>query len=198
MPLADEMDRVAFFLDHVAANAMLVCPHDGCGATFNPSQRLDLMASGRWLQPHQEWLPDGTIKGEPRVAATMGFVIHAFMAPFVKLPETARLGSGQAHARCNRRRHALSRSREEAGRNANGRKPGRADRGMEDRAVPPVGALSDQDGSSRCDVPHSIRRRPGRPLRSPRDRLGSRQAVLAHRRLRDQAMACFRQALGFR
>lgn len=89
MPLADEMDRVAF-LDHVAANAMLVCPHDGCGATFNPSQRLDLMASGRWLQPHQEWLPDGTIKGEPRVAATMGFVIHAFMAPFVKLPETAR------------------------------------------------------------------------------------------------------------
>jgi phage terminase large subunit GpA-like protein len=89
MPLADEMDRVDF-LDHVAANVRLVCPHDGCDATFGPAERLDLMAAGRWLQPHQEWLDDGTIKGEPRVSATMGFVIHAFMAPFVKLPETAR------------------------------------------------------------------------------------------------------------
>lgn len=89
MGLADEMDRVDF-LDHVAANVHLVCPHDGCGATFNPSQRLDLMAGGRWLQPHQEWLPDGTVTGEARVSPTMGFVIHAFMAPFVKLPETAR------------------------------------------------------------------------------------------------------------
>lgn len=89
MGLADEMDRVDF-LNHVADNVELVCPHDGCGALFGPTERLELMGSGRWLQPHQEWLDDGTIKGEPRVAATMGFVIHAFMAPFVKLPETAR------------------------------------------------------------------------------------------------------------
>ena len=89
MGLADEMDRVEF-LDRVAKKVRLVCPHQGCGATFDGTQRLSLMAAGRWLQPHQEWLADGTIKGEPRVAPTMGFVIHAFMAPFVKLPETAR------------------------------------------------------------------------------------------------------------
>lgn len=89
MGLADEMDRVEF-LDHVAAHVDLICPHDDCGALFDPSERLALMAGGRWLQPHQEWLEDGTVRGEPRVAPTMGFVIHAFMAPFVKLPETAR------------------------------------------------------------------------------------------------------------
>jgi phage terminase large subunit GpA-like protein len=48
------------------------------------------MNAGRWLQPHQEWLPNGKMKGEPRVARQMGFVIHAFMAPFVKFAETAR------------------------------------------------------------------------------------------------------------
>lgn len=89
MPLADEMDRVAF-LDMVAENILLVCPNDDCRATFDPDKRLELMGGGRWLQPHQEWKPDGTITGIARVAPTMGFVIHAFMAPFVKLPETAR------------------------------------------------------------------------------------------------------------
>ena len=89
MPAGDEMDRV-YFLDHVAAHVQLVCPHEGCGARFGPADRLKLMDAGRWLQPHQEWLPDGTVRGDPKVAANMGFVIHAFMAPFVKLPETAR------------------------------------------------------------------------------------------------------------
>lgn len=89
MGLAEEMDRIEF-LDHVAANVELVCPHDGCGALFGPEERIGLMNAGRWLQPHQDWLPDGTTQGDPKVAATMGFVIHAFMAPFVKLRETAR------------------------------------------------------------------------------------------------------------
>lgn len=89
MGLAADMDRVPF-LDHIASNVELVCPHEGCGALFSPDERLELMNAGRWLQQHQEWHEDGTITGEPKVAATMGFVIHAFMAPFVKLRETAR------------------------------------------------------------------------------------------------------------
>jgi phage terminase large subunit GpA-like protein len=89
MGLADEMERVAF-LDHVAANVHLICPNPKCRATFGPDRRLEIMNSGRWLQPHQVWLPNSRIKGEPRVAPTMGFVIHAFMAPFVKMQETAR------------------------------------------------------------------------------------------------------------
>lgn len=89
MGLAEDMERVAF-LDHVAANVRLVCPNDACRAEFGPERRLEIMNAGRWLQPHQQWLPNGTIKGAPRVAAQMGFVIHAFMAPFVKFRETAR------------------------------------------------------------------------------------------------------------
>lgn len=89
MPLAENMERQAF-LDHVSANVVLTCPHDGCHATFDPDERIALMADGRWLQPHQRWLEDGTVDGEARVAGWMGFVIHAFMAPFVRLAETAR------------------------------------------------------------------------------------------------------------
>lgn len=89
MKRAEEMDRVAF-LDYVAANVVLVCPHDGCHATFSPEERRALMATGQWLQPHQRWLQDGTVEGEARVSATMGFVIHAFMSPFFKLRETAK------------------------------------------------------------------------------------------------------------
>ena len=89
MGLAEEMERVAF-LDHVAKAVRLVCPNPECREEFGHNRRLEIMNAGRWLQPHQEWLPNGTIKGEARVAAQMGFVIHAFMAPFVKFNETAR------------------------------------------------------------------------------------------------------------
>ena len=89
MGLADEMDRVEF-LNHVADNVRLVCPNPECREEFGADRRLEIMNAGRWLQPHQEWLPSGKVKGEPRVASTMGFVIHAFMAPFVKFAETAR------------------------------------------------------------------------------------------------------------
>lgn len=89
MGLADEMERVPF-LDHVAANVVLTCPHDGCGATFDPDERLPLMRSGRWMQQHQSLTPDGQLVGETRIASKMGFIIHAFMAPFVKMGETAR------------------------------------------------------------------------------------------------------------
>jgi phage terminase large subunit GpA-like protein len=89
MVRADEMERVAF-LDSVAQDVRLVCPHDGCHATFDADQRVDLMADGVWLQPHQALKPDGTVEGEARIAGVMGFVIHGFMSPFQKLRETAR------------------------------------------------------------------------------------------------------------
>lgn len=89
MPLAPEMDRIAF-LDHVSEHVKLVCPHDGCHATFDADERVELMSKGRWLQPHQRLLEGGIVEGDQKVATVMGFVIHAFMAPFVKLRETAR------------------------------------------------------------------------------------------------------------
>ena len=89
MGLADEMERVEF-LNHVSENVRLVCPNPECKAEFAGERRLDIMNLGRGLQPHQTWEPNGRVKGEPKVSATMGFVIHAFMAPFVKFAETAR------------------------------------------------------------------------------------------------------------
>jgi phage terminase large subunit GpA-like protein len=89
MAFAEEMERVDF-LNMVAQEVRLVCPHDGCHATFDADQRIELMNGGRWLQPHQTWEQDGTVTGESQVQTIMGFVIHAFMAPFVKLRETAR------------------------------------------------------------------------------------------------------------
>lgn len=85
---AQTMER-ADFLEMVQQNVRLCCPHDGCHATFDADERRGLMANGLWLQPHQRLLTDGTVEGAPRVATTMGFVIHAFMAPFAKLRETA-------------------------------------------------------------------------------------------------------------
>ena len=89
MGLASEMDHIPF-LDHISDNVHLVCPGQGCGTTYGPDDRLMLMNKGQWLQQHQVWEDDNTITGVPRVGKVMGFVIHAFMAPFVKLAETAR------------------------------------------------------------------------------------------------------------
>lgn len=86
---AEDMDRTEF-LESVQRDVRLCCPHDGCHATFDADERKPLMQSGMWLQPHQRLNPDGTVTGEARISTTMGFVIHAFMAPFVKLGETAR------------------------------------------------------------------------------------------------------------
>lgn len=89
MKRVEDLEREAF-LDHVAANVVLCCPHDGCHATFGPEERLAVTNGGRWLQKHQRWLPDGTVEGERKVSKGMGFVIHGFMSPFFDLCETAR------------------------------------------------------------------------------------------------------------
>lgn len=99
MGLAAEMEREDF-LDHIADNVELICPHDGCGALFQPARgtgEIDdvdkakqLMAGGQWLQRHQIWHEDGNLEGTPKVRGIMGFVIHAMMAPFVDVRKTAR------------------------------------------------------------------------------------------------------------
>src|SRR3546814_15866620 len=83
------MERTGF-LAHVEANSRIVCPNPACKAEFDGDQRIELMSTGRWLQPHQEWPPNGRVKGEALVSATMGFVIHAFMAPFAKFHAISR------------------------------------------------------------------------------------------------------------
>lgn len=89
MARSSEMERVEF-LDMVAKNVHLICPHEGCYATFGAEERVALMNTGCWLQPHQRMLEDGTVEGEKRFEKIMGFVIHGFMSPFQKLRETAR------------------------------------------------------------------------------------------------------------
>src|SRR3546814_7392157 len=83
MGLADEMERTGF-LAHVEANSRIVCPNPACKAEFDGDQRIELMSTGRWLQPHTEWPPNGRVKGEAIVSAKMGFVINAFMEHFAK------------------------------------------------------------------------------------------------------------------
>lgn len=89
MGRAEDMERLAF-LDWVADNVVLCCPSDGCHATFRSDERFDLLAGGQWLQRHQRWEADDTVVGEYRFGKIMGFVIHAFMTPFMKSGETAR------------------------------------------------------------------------------------------------------------
>src|SRR3546814_13209245 len=72
------MERTGF-LAHVEANSRIVCPNPACKAEFDGDQRIELMSTGRWLQPHKEWPPNGRVKGEALGSAPMGFVIHAVM-----------------------------------------------------------------------------------------------------------------------
>lgn len=83
-----ELDRLEL-LRMIRKESRLICPHEGCYASFDDKQRKALMATGQWLQPHQKLEDDGTVTGEPKVETIMGFVIHADMAPFVNLHEDA-------------------------------------------------------------------------------------------------------------
>lgn len=86
---AESMDRTEL-LAKIEAEAALVCPYEDCQYEIQTDEeRLAMSAQGCWAQPHQTFDELGNIKGEPRVSRTMGFVIHAFMTPFVKLGEIA-------------------------------------------------------------------------------------------------------------
>lgn len=90
LALADTMPREEL-LAKIEREAALVCPHADCGYHVQEDERLAMSASGIWLQPHQSFADDDmTVMGEPVVSGTMGFVIHAFMTPFIRLGEIAR------------------------------------------------------------------------------------------------------------
>jgi phage terminase large subunit GpA-like protein len=71
----------------VRERARLVCPH--CSAHFDDVDRLEIMGTGAWVQQHQRMNSRGDVQGKRRVSSTMGFVIHGFMSPFVKLGDLA-------------------------------------------------------------------------------------------------------------
>lgn len=75
-------------LDDVERDARLVCPH--CAGTIDNDQRIAMSNRGTWLQPQQLLTADGEIQGDRQTKSTMGFVIHAFMSPFIKIGDIAR------------------------------------------------------------------------------------------------------------
>lgn len=88
LALTEGMDKDQV-LDLVAERASLICPH--CKAQISDKDRLEMsLRTGAWLQPQQEMMDDGAIAGERRIDKIMGFMIHAFMSPFVTVAELAR------------------------------------------------------------------------------------------------------------
>ena len=75
-------------MDHVAATACLLCPH--CGSAVLDEHKATMLLAGKWVFEGQTIDPDGTVTGEPRSRATMGFWIHGTMSPFVSLPDLAK------------------------------------------------------------------------------------------------------------
>lgn len=71
----------------IRERARLVCPH--CSAHFTDAERLEIMGRGCWVQPHQKLDRHGQVQGKRRTSTTMGFVIHGFMSPFIKLGDLA-------------------------------------------------------------------------------------------------------------
>jgi phage terminase large subunit GpA-like protein len=69
-----------------AAECKLVCPH--CTAEHGEESRLKMSNAGAWLQPQQK-MEAGKVVGAPVVSKIMGFVIHAFMSPFVNMNSLA-------------------------------------------------------------------------------------------------------------
>lgn len=83
----EDMDLQAI-LDMVEREVVLVCPH--CQGHIGEKDRLKMSNRGTWLQPQQKLTEDGEIIGDRTTAKIMGFVIHAFMSPFVTIGELAR------------------------------------------------------------------------------------------------------------
>lgn len=88
--LLEDIEGMEFteILAMVEERARLICPH--CGVEIDNDQRLEISQAGSWIQPGQELGEDGVIAGERRTERIMGFVIHAFMSPFVSIGELAR------------------------------------------------------------------------------------------------------------
>lgn len=88
--LAEQMSRKEL-LDLIEHDVAIVCPFDDCRYEIrDDEERKAWSATGQWVQPHQTFDDEGNVHGEVKVASTMGFRIHAWMTPFVKLKEVAR------------------------------------------------------------------------------------------------------------
>lgn len=88
--MADRMERKDL-LDMIEREAVLICPHDGCGYEISDDdERRKMSATGCWVQPHQHFDENDRLVGDAKIASTMGFVIHAFQTPFISLGEVAR------------------------------------------------------------------------------------------------------------
>jgi phage terminase large subunit GpA-like protein len=83
---AEELTRDEL-VEHVTKNVCLECPN--CKTEINDEDRLRLDAAGVWMPKGQDFGDDESIVGEPIQSEAAGFVIHAFMAPFVTLPGLA-------------------------------------------------------------------------------------------------------------
>jgi len=70
---------------YVAENVALVCPNPDCGLHFGDTERLEMDRAGVWMRRGLVIDEHENIVGTPEVFDRAGFVIHAFMAPFVKL-----------------------------------------------------------------------------------------------------------------
>ena len=87
----DDMNRDEL-LAYIEANVFLTCPH--CKGRINEDERLALDAEGLWIGKGQEIDEHENVVGTRIATDTAGFVIHAFMAPFVTLGGLAREWAG--------------------------------------------------------------------------------------------------------
>lgn len=75
-------------LDHVKAEAGLVCPH--CGSVIDNSHKAAMNAAGQWVFDGQTIdVATGKVTGEPASTDVWGFWIHGTMSPFVSWNELA-------------------------------------------------------------------------------------------------------------
>lgn len=87
MPEVRGVDRLEA-LDYIKHHVRLICPH--CEGEITNDERLVMSReSGAWLQPAQQLVGPRKVQGEPIVQQMMGFVIHGFMSPFLKLSAAA-------------------------------------------------------------------------------------------------------------
>lgn len=83
---AEELDRDEL-VAVVTKGVCLECPN--CKTEIDDAGRLRLDAAGVWMPKGQDFGDDESIVGEPIETDAAGFIIHAFMAPFVTLPGLA-------------------------------------------------------------------------------------------------------------
>lgn len=71
--------------DYVGENISIICPNAECGLHIDDKLRLEIDRAAVWMPRGQSISSYENIVGEPEHHDRAGFVIHAFMAPFVNL-----------------------------------------------------------------------------------------------------------------